>query len=217
MAGPRRSAYSLPPQPAACLAPPLPSAALLRARHTGSRRRTCCSQHGRHHRRPSALSAGSSRKHPKLPGTGGGHASSSWPRATGEFRKHPKKVSPGDPRASSIPKTELRLCFRKSTKRLRALQPRPQAFPHPLRAGSRQFPETPEAAPRAGSRPRPRSAPQPTAVVSHFRQHPRPGEPRVTPSGDTESDSSFLSGSFRVFSNLGQGPWIGSACYYLTK
>lgn len=91
-AGPRRSAYFLPPQPAACLAPPLPSAALLRARHTGSRRRTCCSQHGRHHRRSSALSAGSSRKHPKRLETGGRRAFSSQPPTTGEFRKHPKKV-----------------------------------------------------------------------------------------------------------------------------
>ncbi|XP_021120359.1 uncharacterized protein LOC110350683 [Heterocephalus glaber] len=71
-AGPSCSAYSLPPQQPACLAPPLPSAALLRARHTDSHRRTCCSQHGRHHRRPSALSAVRSRKNPKRLGTGGG-------------------------------------------------------------------------------------------------------------------------------------------------
>lgn len=86
----RRSAYSLPPQPAACLAPPLPSAALLRARHTGSRRRTCCSQHGRHHRQPSALSAGKSRKHPKQLGTGGGRVFSSRPRLwvnSGNYRR----------------------------------------------------------------------------------------------------------------------------------
>lgn len=53
-----------------------PSAALLRARHTGSRRRTRCSQHGRHHRRSSALSAGSSRKHPKRLGKREGGAPS---------------------------------------------------------------------------------------------------------------------------------------------
>lgn len=186
-AGPRRSAYSLPPQPAACLAPPLPSAALLRARHTGSRRRTCCSQHGRHHRRLSALSAGSSRKHPKRRGTGAGRASSSQPGTTGEFRKHPKKVTPGDARASSIPKAKSRLCLRKPTKPLLVLRPRPQTFPRPLTVGSRQFPETPEVAPRAQSRPRPCPAPQTTAPVDHFRQHPRPGESGVVPAGGSQS------------------------------
>lgn len=38
----------------------------------------------------------------------------------GEFRKLPKKVIPGDARTSSIPKIKLRLCLRKSTKRLSA-------------------------------------------------------------------------------------------------
>lgn len=54
----------------------------------------------------------------------------------GEFRKLPKKVIPRDERTSSIPKTKLRLCLRKSTKRLctsRAnRQPRLPAFLRPL-------------------------------------------------------------------------------------
>lgn len=94
----------------------------------------------------------------------------------------------------------------------------PTGLPPPTSAGARQFPETPEAVPRAENRPRPRPAPQPTAaVVGHFRQHPRPGEPRVIPSGGTESNSSLLSVSFRVFSNLEQGAWNSGACCYLTK
>lgn len=95
----------------------------------------------------------------------------------------------------------------------------PTGLAPPTSAGSRQFPETPEAAPRAESRPRPRPAPQPAAAaaVGHFRQHPRPGEPRVIPSSGAESHSSLLSVSFRVFSDLGQGAGSSWACCFLTN
>lgn len=141
----------------------------------------------------------------------------SRPPTTGEFRKHRRRQPPGTRAPPRSRRPSFGSVFGNPRSDPGALAT-PTGLPPPTSAGSRQFPETPEAVPRAETRPRPRPAPQPTtAVVGHFRQHPRPDESRVIPSSGTESNASLLSVSFRVFSNLERGAWNSCACYDLTK